>query len=431
MVEEKEKKVLTPEEKSAKKQRRRKIFLRVLCGILAVIVLFVGVTSCISVVSFRSNLRKTQLFSSVGSAELALENTASGCWTIYTDKELKIMQLTDIHFGGGWMSMKKDSMALNAVAAMISAEKPDLVIVTGDVAYPILMQAGTINNKSGAKLFASLMESLGVYWTMTFGNHDIELHSRYSREDIVDFYSSGDYPHCLMQRGPENVDGCGNQVIKIVNSDGVITRALILMDSNAYTDDYIPLLRANYDNLHPNQIQWYRDTVSELNEQNEKKFSTMNAEKATKYAAEFPVVPTSVYLHIPMTEYRDAWNEYVANGYADTENVQFRYGVQGEAVCCPANEDDMFETMHELGSTDTVFCGHDHVNTYSVTYKGIDLTYGMSVDYLAYIGIYKQGAQRGCTIIHYQPDGSVEYHPENYYQDKYISYYEKETVNME
>ena len=72
MVKEKEKKVLTPEEKSEKKKRRRKIFLRVLCALLAAIVLFVGVTSCITVVSFRSNLQKTQLFSSVGSAELAL-----------------------------------------------------------------------------------------------------------------------------------------------------------------------------------------------------------------------------------------------------------------------------------------------------------------------------------------------------------------------
>ena len=34
-------------------------------------------------------------------------------------------------------------MALNAVAAMVTAEKPDLVIVTGDIAYPVPFQAGT------------------------------------------------------------------------------------------------------------------------------------------------------------------------------------------------------------------------------------------------------------------------------------------------
>ena len=51
-----------------------------------------------------------------------------------TDRDLKIMQLTDIHLGGGWLSLKKDSQAINAVATMIQAEKPDLVIM--DITMP-------------------------------------------------------------------------------------------------------------------------------------------------------------------------------------------------------------------------------------------------------------------------------------------------------
>ena len=85
----------------------------------------------------------------------------------------------------------------------------------------------------------------------------------------------------------------------------------------------------------------------------------------------------------------------------------------------------MFETVLEMGSTDSIFCGHDHVNTYSVDYKGVRLTYGMSIDYLAYIGISKKGAQRGCTVITYS-DGGFECVAENYYQDKYVTLYEKE-----
>ena len=86
----------------------------------------------------------------------------------------------------------------------------------------------------------------------------------------------------------------------------------------------------------------------------------------------------------------------------------------------------MFETVLETGSTDSIFCGHDHVNTYSAEYKGVRLTYGMSIDYLAYIGISKEGAQRGCTVITYYPDGSFDCKAENYYQDKYVTLYEKE-----
>lgn len=91
----------------------------------------------------------------------------------------------------------------------------------------------------------------------------------------------------------------------------------------------------------------------------------------------------------------------------------------------------MFETILELGSTKAVFFGHDHRNNFSVEYKGIRLTYGMSVDYLAYPGIYKEGAQRGCTVITYKPDGSFDIKAENYYQEKYQLEYAKETVVMQ
>ena len=87
--------------------------------------------------------------------------------------------------------------------------------------------------------------------------------------------------------------------------------------------------------------------------------------------------------------------------------------------------------MQELGSTDSVFCGHDHLNNFSLEYKGIRLNYTYSVDYLAYSGIYKLGSQRGCTVITIGADGSLESKLENYYQEKYESHYEKEDVTMQ
>ena len=55
---------------------------------------------------------------------------------------------------------------------MITAEQPDLVVFTGDLTYPVPVQAGTFNNKENAKLLADLMEQLGVYWAPFWGNHD-------------------------------------------------------------------------------------------------------------------------------------------------------------------------------------------------------------------------------------------------------------------
>ena len=86
--------------------------------------------------------------------------------------------------------------------------------------------------------------------------------------------------------------------------------------------------------------------------------------------------------------------------------------------------------MVEIGGTKGVFCGHDHINTYSIEYKGIRLTYGMSIDYLAYSNIDTLGSQRGCTIITVKPDGSFDCTPSSYYQDKYVNS-EKEEVTMQ
>lgn len=417
--------LVTEDQKAAKalnRKKRRRMAGKILLGFFILLALFVGVTTVISVIGVQSNINKARNYSSAGCAQLEYTVEDNGYVNIQSDKGLKVMQLTDVHIGGGWMSIKKDAMAINTVATMIRVEKPDLVVVTGDISYPVPFQAGTFNNKSGAKVFAELMETLGVYWTLAYGNHDTEAYSYYTREELTDFYRSEQYKHCLLQPGPENVDGSGNQVINIVNSDGVITRSLIALDSHSYVDGDILGVRWFYDNIHENQIEWYKQVVSDLAERNQAAAEKLSAAKQKSYAQLEKVVPTSLFFHFPLEEYRQAWSEYVENDYQDTENVKYRYGLPGESgkvVYCGIYSDQLFETMQQLGSTDSTFCGHDHYNNFSLNYKGINLTYGYSIDYLAYVGIYKKGTQRGCTILDYDQNGDLDFHQENYYQDKY------------
>ena len=70
------------------------------------------------------------------------------------------------------------------------------------------------------------------------------------------------------------------------------------------------------------------------------------------------------------------------------------------------HDDNLFETMLELGSTQGVFFCHDHYNHFSMDYKGIRLTYGMSIDYLAQPGISKETKQRGAELITIHSDSS-------------------------
>ncbi len=258
------------------------------------------------------------------------------------------------------------------------------------------------------------MEKLGVYWCNVYGNHDTEVYSYHSRKAISEsvYGNKEKYPHCLFQRGPEEADGEGNYVINIKNPDGVITQSLFMFDSHSYVDgDYFGFLW-KYDAVHENQVEWYKNTVAALTEENG------------------GVVPKSLaFFHIPLKEMKDATQEYRDNDFNDTENVKYIEGKLGESdmvVCSGLYNYGLFDAFKETGSTQGVFFGHDHLNNMSLEYKGIRLTYGFSIDYLAYDGIYKYGLQRGCTVITVAPDSSFDCSHQNYYQDKYQSINEKD-----
>lgn len=54
-------------------------------------------------------------------------------------RPFRILQLTDIHIGGGLLSRKKDRLALDAVGKIVRASHADLVVVTGDMVYPLFI----------------------------------------------------------------------------------------------------------------------------------------------------------------------------------------------------------------------------------------------------------------------------------------------------
>lgn len=403
-----------------KKKNKGKKALIIIASIIGVLIILCGVFALINFIGYQSNRNFIKTIPAV-EYENQLEPTVAddGYYTFVTDDNLRVMQLTDIHIGAGFMSIKKDTKALNAVAAMIAAEKPDLVVVTGDIAYPVTFQSGTFNNKTSARLFAELMEQLGVYWAMTFGNHDTESYSYFNREEICDFYTSGEFSHCLLQAGPKDVDGEGNYIINVKNTAGKIVQSLIMMDSQAYmnNENVFASVIMKYDRIHDNQVEWYKNEIQALTDEN---------------GGEVP--KSMAFFHIPLIEYRDAWQEYVNNNKQDTENAKLIYGTVGEKddnIFCPDENCGLFDAALELGSTQAFFCGHDHLNNFQINYKGINLTYGYSIDYLAYFGIAKYGAQRGCTMININQDGSFTSTLENYYQDKYSAVNAKENVSME
>ena len=332
-----------------------------------------------------------------------------------TDGDFKVLHLTDIHIAGGVLSVEQDKKAINAVAAMIAAEKPDLVVTTGDISFAVPW-AGTINNAYAHRMFIRLMERLGVYWTVTFGNHDSEVYDLLDRAAVADMYSDPSLEYCLFDRGPDELYGECNHAITVRNSEGLITQSLIMIDTNSDTDEDPLGIKWIYDNIHEDQIDWYRATIESHNAHNTSLGST-------------DTVKSLLFMHIPLMEVREAVYLHL-DGSDEVKHLDGNVGESEPYVYCSNEAEQMFETILELGSTGAMFYGHDHLNNIVLEYKGVTLSYGYSVDYFAYAGIAKIGSQRGCAVITCHPDTSFEITHENYYQDKYVPLYNKEEVDL-
>ena len=248
------------------------------------------------------------------------------------DKKFKIVQFTDVHW-------KADSIASEEagerMSEVLDAEKPDLVIFTGDVIF----------GKPADKSMRCALEPTikrGIPFAVTFGNHDDELGM--TRKELYEFIK--DMPGNLTST-VEGLSGVANFILPVKASDGSKDAAVLyVFDSNAYST--LKGLKG-YGWIKHDQVQWY------MNE----------SKKYTEANGGTPMMALS-FFHIPLPEYHEA----VQN------EGSFLIGTRKEKACAPEINTGLFAAMKEAGDVLGVFVGHDHVNDYAVSWKGIMLCYG-------------------------------------------------------
>ena len=316
-------------------------------------------------------------------------NDETGIYTIQTEKQnFKILQLTDIHLGGSSFSLTKDKKALYSVYTLIENTKPDLVIVTGDLVFPVGMMSLSFNNNAPIMEFASFMRNIGVPWAFAYGNHDTEDYAKLTDREVDSLLKSLSYKNSknlLYPYTQPDITGRNNQIIELRDKNNKLIQALFILDSNSYTGNGLN----DYDYIHDDQVEWYENNIKKLNEQEREKVQSL------------------LFFHIPIEEYKIAYELYKQG----SNEITYHFGTIGEkneAICTSNYQSKLFEKAVELESTKGIFCGHDHLNNISLTYKGIRLTYGMSIDYLAYPGIETKKEQRGGTLITIKKDGNFE-----------------------
>ena len=249
-----------------------------------------------------------------------------------SDSTFKIVQFTDIHWVPGDTASLEADRCMNAI---LDAEKPDLVIFTGDLAF-------AAPAKEAVRRAVKPTVDHGIPFAVAFGNHDDDYDA--TREELFGVLAS--FPGNLTD-SVAGLSGVTNCIIPLLGNDSDSTAALIyVIDSNSYSG--IESARG-YAGIQPDQIDWYRTSSKTYTEANGGK-----------------TLPAIAFFHVPLNE---------VNHAAANENSILN-GTRRERACSPSVNSGMFSEILRCGDIMATFFGHDHINDYAVAHHGILFAYG-------------------------------------------------------
>lgn len=276
------------------------------------------------------------------------------------DGKFRILQVADL----------QDNAVLNPVAkdflkAAIENEKPDLIVLTGDnfAGYSTGTNICHTIDKSLAKKaideYMSIFEKYGIPVTMVPGNHDDD-DIKLTKEEELAMYEK--YTCFIGYDAEPEMYGCGTHNLPIYSSKNAykLSYNLWMFDSNTYDEEL-----GGYDYVHDDQVEWYVNKSNEL-----------------KAANDGNVVPSMVFQHIIVKEIYDIIEECPAGTPNSMErdgktykfkDENYKTGNFKEWPCPGTRPSKQFGAMVDQGDVVAMFFGHDHNNSFEVSYKGIDL----------------------------------------------------------
>ena len=234
------------------------------------------------------------------------------------------------------MDSRSDA-AYECIDSVMNLEKPDFVILTGDIIY----SSPAVSN---FKKIINHVSRYGVPFAFVFGNHD----HQFDATDRELLESVKDVPYNMTAAVP-GISGDCNFDIPVYSCDGK-KKEMILYAFDSHDESQQKNTEVKgYDAINRDQIDWY-----------------VHASKRYAKANGGRPLPSLAFFHIPFPEYKEA--------SADKKSQS--YGNHRESVCCPRMNSGLFYAMKERGDVMGVFCGHDHDNDFAVDWYGILLAYG-------------------------------------------------------
>lgn len=246
--------------------------------------------------------------------------------------KFKIVQFTDVHWVYG---NAKSDIAATRMAEVLDAEKPDLVVFTGDV----------VTAKPAAEGLKTALKPVierKLPFAVTFGNHDDE--TDLTRDELLAVLQGMEGNLTSTTKG---ITGVTNYVLPIeASADERAAAVLYIFDSNSYST--IKDVKG-YGWIEHDQISWYKTTSAA--------YTTANGGTP---------IPSLAFFHIPIPEYHEAV----------TNESNYMVGIRKEKACSAEINSGLGVAMLKAGDVMATFVGHDHVNDYAVNWRGILLCYG-------------------------------------------------------
>lgn len=169
-------------------------------------------------------------------------------FTVAENGDFTVLQFTDTHFISG--STKKDEKTLAAMRAQIEAQKPDLVVISGDMVEG-KNSSLSYNKQAVLETVGAMFEELQQYWAYVPGNNDGEVSG--STADVTAFLAQ--YKYCI-ESNAENLTGVTQYAVDLYDANHNLVHSLLFMDSLARDADN------NYDYMKADQVQWAKDTLT-------------------------------------------------------------------------------------------------------------------------------------------------------------------------
>ncbi len=313
-----------------------------------------------------------------------------------------------------WKPQKMEQNMFRYIRQVIGDTQPDLILLTGDLIY------GDFDDNGSAFLeLINFMDSFQIPWAPVYGNHEAESKKGVDWQSIqLEKSKYALFKQDTFYKG-DIITGNSNYTVGVVQNDKLL-RVFFMMDSNGNRDMSTQSNNGHTastngfkydergDGRFPDQVEWFED-------------------RAQAIKSKYPKVKLSFAFHIQLSIFEKAFEKYNFDGFnpVDLDKVgrDGDFGFLGRPIKDVWDKDHrVWNSLKALG-VDSIFVGHEHSNSASITYQGVRLQYGLksstydranylkadgSVEVGTYSVVHDKALVGGTLNVLSQTDGSLK-----------------------